>query len=101
MDYIIAIALLCIITAVIIIINLLKQLESLEDSLEKSITSEEEFYEFLIDVRTRILNAQARMKEIDLRGSFEADDEVGITFKELQSTIDELNNEITKMYELK
>ena len=33
-----------------------------------------------------------QMKEIDIRGSFEADDEVGGVFNELKSVIETYNN---------
>jgi hypothetical protein len=34
------------------------------------------------------------MKEVDRIGSFEADDESGFVFKEIQTALDKLNNEI-------
>jgi|TARA_B100001094_G_scaffold282939_1_gene295333 hypothetical protein len=34
------------------------------------------------------------MKEIDIRGSFESDDEVGVVFKELKDTIEKYKNNI-------
>jgi GTP pyrophosphokinase len=51
------------------------------------------------NIREQVLRTQVRMKEIDIRGSFEADDEVGYTFKALQEIIDELNAEVNKAYE--
>lgn len=34
------------------------------------------------------------MKEIDIRGSFESDDEVGVVFKELKDTIEKYKNNL-------
>ena len=40
-------------------------------------------------------SVQKRVKEIDSKGYFEADDEVGVIFQSIKETIDELN-EITE-----
>jgi hypothetical protein len=32
------------------------------------------------------------MRQIDIRGSFESDDEVGVVFKELKNTIEKYKN---------
>ena len=39
------------------------------------------------------------LKEIDIKGSFEADDEVGFVFKEIQLIADDLTNTINEAYE--
>ena len=39
-------------------------------------------------------NMLAEMKEIDLRGSFESDDEVGAVFTQLKDTIESYKNQI-------
>jgi hypothetical protein len=39
-------------------------------------------------------NMLGEMKEIDLKGSFESDDEVGIVFTELKNTIESYKNQI-------
>lgn len=81
------------------ILNLIKQVEKAEEEFEIAFKAESMYFSKLSEIRTRILNAQTRMKDIDIRGSFEADDEVGAAFKELQTTIEVLNTEITKIYE--
>ena len=43
----------------------------------------------------RIQDTQDVFKEIDSKGSFEADDEIGVVFTSIKETIDELN-EITE-----
>jgi hypothetical protein len=67
--------------------NLLRKVEKLEDGIEES--------DALIEsTATSLTKALARMKELDRIGSFEADDESGFVFKEIQTALDKLNNEI-------
>lgn len=40
------------------------------------------------DVVTSLETMQEEMKQIDIRGSFESDDEVGVVFNELKNTIE-------------
>ncbi len=61
--------------------NLTRKVERLESWVE--------------DYAQRIINTQQTLKEIDNRGNFEADDEVGVIFDSIKETIDELN-EITQ-----
>jgi hypothetical protein len=81
------------------IINLVHQLEAAEEALENSETSETYYRDIVDNIREQVLRTQVRMKETDIRGSFEADDEVGYTFKVLQEIIDELNEEVNKAYD--
>ena len=67
--------------------NLLRKVEKLEDSIEEQ-------DEVLDSVEISIQSALNRMKTLDRLGSFEADDESGFVFKEIQSALDKLNNEI-------
>ena len=71
-----------------IVWNLLRKVENLEDSIEEQ-------DEMLESVESSIKRALARMKEVDRIGSFEADDESGFVFKEIQTALNKLNNEIT------
>lgn len=64
-----------------IIRNLLKQVEGYEDLLQQTI----------FDIKVNIGNALLRMKEADIRGAFEADDEVGQSFKDIKNVLNELN----------
>ena len=74
------------------IINLLKQTEQLEDQVS--------YYIDIVDaVREKVLDVQVQLKEIDIKGSFEADDEVGFVFKEIQELVDDLTNTINEAYE--
>ena len=70
-----------------IVWNLLRKVEKLEDSIEEQ-------DEVLDSVENSVKRALARMEEVDRIGSFEADDESGFVFKEIQTALDKLNNEI-------
>jgi len=60
-----------------VIWNLTEKTERLEDWIE--------------DYADRIVKTQETLKEIDDKGNFEADDEVGVIFKAIKETVDELN----------
>jgi len=47
------------------------------------------------DYAGRIQETQETLKEIDQKGNFEADDEVGVVFQAIKEAVDELN-EITE-----
>jgi hypothetical protein len=64
--------------------NILLQNEELEDTL----------LETVMDVQQKVETAYQSMQEIDLRGSFESDDEVGAVFAELKEIITKLNETI-------
>jgi hypothetical protein len=68
-------------------INLVKQNEKLSDAVKD--------YDIRQDNTLIILeNMLGEMKEIDLKGSFESDDEVGVVFSELKNTIESYKNQI-------
>ena len=74
-------------TSFFIIRNLLKQAEKLEDIIEN--------YENFISKQSEGINAcNERLKQIDNKGIFYADDEIGWFFKEIQK-IQEALNEFT------
>ena len=62
--------------------NLLKQNEQLEDDLVGTSNG----------VVQTINEANEKMKQADLRGSFESDDEVGTVFTELKGIVTDLND---------
>jgi len=43
------------------------------------------------DYAQRALDTQQVLKEIDQKGTFEADDEIGVVFQSIKETVDELN----------
>ena len=52
-----------------------------------------ELLETWLEIFTRrIQRIQDDLKEVDSTGHFEADDEVGIIFKQIKDTIEQLNN---------
>jgi hypothetical protein len=59
-------------------IRLVKTIEDLQDMLVD--TNE--------DVITALETMEQEMKQIDIRGSFESDDEVGVVFNELKNIIE-------------
>jgi hypothetical protein len=68
-------------------INLVKQNEDLRDSIQ--------LYDDRQDNTIITLeNMLAELKQIDLNGSFESDDEVGTVFTELKNTIETYKNKI-------
>jgi len=69
------------ITFTIGIFNLLKQNEELEDTL----------IETTLEVKFKVSNALENLRNVDSRGSFESDDEVGATFTELKTIVENLN----------
>jgi competence protein ComGC len=69
-------------TLLFIVRNLLLQNEQLEDTL----------IETLEDIQIKIEKAYEDMQNADLRGSFESDDEVGSSFKEIKDIIENLKN---------
>ena len=84
------ISIICVLSIISIIlffrgIALVKRNEVLEDVVIQYDLREEE--------TKRVLELMLQqMKEIDIRGSFEADDEVGSVFSELKSLIETYNN---------
>ena len=53
-----------------------------------------EFYEeWILILKFRLTTAYNAMKAADIRGSFEADDEVGTVFKTMKANIDDLTLE--------
>ena len=76
-----------VVTSFFVIRNLLKQIEKLED-----IQTE---YENFITKQSEAINAcDQRLKQIDDRGIFSGDDQIGFFFKEVQK-IQEALNEFT------
>ena len=64
-----------------VIFNLTRKVERLESWIE--------------DYAQRIIDTQATLKQIDDKGNFEADDEIGVIFQSIKETVDELT-EITE-----
>lgn len=65
--------------------NLLRKNEATEDVVEEQ-------EELISEIAKKIDESMAKMKDIDTRGSFEADDETGTIFKQLYEAIQELED---------
>ena len=52
------------------------------------------YEQFITDLRDRFEAAHSMIKESDIRGSFEADDEIGDVFKIIKQTVDDLNSRV-------
>ena len=95
MDYLIGFLLIILLPASIIFnilllirgINLVKQNEQLIDAIEG-------YDDRQIRTQDKLESMLQQMKDIDIRGSFESDDEVGAVFSELKETIETYKNEI-------
>jgi len=68
-------------------INLVKQNEKLSDVIREYDARQD-------NTLITLENMLGEMKEIDLKGSFESDDEVGVVFSELKNTIESYKNQI-------
>ena len=71
------------IVAIFVIRNLLRQNDALEDLNEKLVAT-------LYDMQTGLAATIERMREIDLRGAFESNDQVGVVFRAMLGMVNEL-----------
>jgi predicted PurR-regulated permease PerM len=68
-------------------ISLVKQNEQLVDTINN-------YDDRQIDTQIKLESMLTKMRELDLNGSFESDDEVGAVFTELKDIIETYKNEI-------
>jgi len=95
MDYLIGFLLIILLPASIIFniillirgINFVKQNEQLKDIIDV-------YDDRQLRTQEKLELMLQQMKDIDIRGSFESDDEVGAVFSELKETIETYKNEI-------
>jgi len=95
MDYLIGFLLIILLPASIIFnilllirgINFVKRNEQLLDAIN-------EYDSRQIDTQIKVESMLEKMREIDLKGSFESDDEVGAVFTQLKDIIETYKNEI-------
>jgi hypothetical protein len=95
MDYLIGFLLMVLLPASIIFniillirgINFVKQNEQLKDIIDV-------YDDRQLRTQEKLELMLQQMKDIDIRGSFESDDEVGAVFSELKETIETYKNEI-------
>ena len=72
--------------------NLIIQLEKAEDLIISYQTK-------VSEIRELALKTEIELKELDLKGAFESDDEVGTTFKNIKLISNELTTFITDFYD--
>lgn len=84
MIYIIISLIILLIVSLGVIFNLLKKLETAEDILYS-------YLEYLTKISAVIELSSKKMKEIDHKGSFSSDDEIGFAFKQIKEIQDILN----------
>ena len=58
------------------------------------------FEKALADIRTTVLDIEAKLISLDIKGSFEADDEVGFFFIELKNLSKELTKGVQDTYDI-
>jgi hypothetical protein len=74
--------------------NLVNQNEDLEETVI--------YYQNRLDeIREKVLDTNIQLKDLDIRGAFEADDEVGFVFKEIQQLSEELTKTVESAYEFR
>ena len=72
--------------------NLIKQNEQLEEVAL--------FYQINMDeIREKALQTEIQLKELDIKGAFEADDEVGVVFQNIKTISNDLTQTILDSYE--
>ena len=74
--------------------NLVNQNEDLEETVIY-------YQEKLDEIRDVVLDTNTQLKDLDIRGAFEADDEVGFVFKEIQQLSEELTKTVESAYEFR
>lgn len=50
----------------------------------------QENVDFILSIRSRVLSQQSYLKQLDRKGAFESDDEIGYFFKELKKIINDI-----------
>jgi hypothetical protein len=74
--------------------NLVNQNEDLEETVIY-------YQDKLDDIREKVLETDTQLKDLDIRGAFEADDEVGFVFKEIKELSSDLTKTIESAYEFR
>lgn len=74
-----------------VIYNVYKKYDTLETEYEKLAEDAKENIEFIFEIRNRVMSQRSYLKQLDRRGAFESDDEVGYFFKELKNIIEDIS----------
>ena len=73
--------------------NLLRKLETAEEYIEELENSNQSYETLFLSLKQKANNNYSYIRQLDRIGSFEADDETGIIFKNLKDIVSELNGE--------
>lgn len=84
------ILIMCFIILLYIIFNLFHKIEKYENIII-------EYNKELNDIQQKVIISYDTMKQIDIRGAFEKDDEVGTTFSTLKDIISQLDIDIKQI----
>jgi predicted PurR-regulated permease PerM len=88
MEIIFTIFILSIFLNIFLILRSFKIMEELQNLFKSSL-------EYKLYVKDKLQSSLTQMREIDERGSFESDDEVGAIFSELKTILQETNEILT------
>lgn len=88
MEIIFTIFILSIFLNIFLILRSFKIMEELQNLFKSSL-------EYKLYVKDKLQSSLTQMREIDERGSFESDDEVGAIFSELKTILQETNENLT------
>lgn len=75
------------------VLNLMGKLEAAEDYINDLEQSNESYETLFLSLKQKANNNYSYIRQLDRIGSFEADDETGIIFKNLKDIVSELNGE--------
>ena len=71
-------------------VRLMRRVETMEDYVAEVEKSNDEYFKFFSQLKTRVTDSYSHLKNIDRLGSFESDDETGYIYKELKKIIEAL-----------
>ena len=91
MEFIVLFLVLSLIVSVYVSYNLYTKYQRLEEISIENAQVAENTQEFLNQIRRRIMSQRSYLKQLDRRGAFESDDEIGFFFKELKKIVDDIS----------
>ena len=77
--------------SIFINVNLYKKYDKLEELSSQMEESLNETNEFISSLRKRVMSQRSYLNQLDRRGAFESDDEVGYFFKELKKIVKDIS----------
>lgn len=92
MEYIAIFLLMLLILSLFVNYNLYNKISAYDESIDEAEKYVEQITTYTKDLKRHTQNAYDRMQQLDNKGIFEADDEVGYVFNELKVLIEELND---------